>query len=451
MPTSLQLTPTLVALTLICAGPLACSDDSSSGGEAASESGTVDESGESGGADTGSCSPGEARACVCTNGWPGTQTCLSESADFGECSDCVDPDPSVCGDELCEADKEDCSSCPEDCGICQDCSEAPSCEGAAIPGVIATHLPALDVPLPGGEGESMSPLAIAAKLGAAIDAGDPGARVVAAALDLPAPPGLDGALEHPLIPALREVFARYPEQAAMVRRQLEAAGMGSAAAYRVRFPDPRVPADAAPAELAPPPASAPDDCEPAKLRMRVAKVIVHSEADLIFKDNIYCAIISEASGGAEIRVTPKTFNLKAGDEYVYSLAEGVVWGQLGEPVAPMGNLFVTYNCLESDETGGFEEFLSAISEAAMGANAIPGAYGWIIPVIGLAADIIGAALALENDDHLFNASQVIPADLQLEMTNGVWWSVERNGTFMLKKWHWELRMEAWGCTDDGIG
>jgi hypothetical protein len=242
-------------------------------------------------------------------------------------------------------------------------------------------------------------------------------------------------------------LAEHPHEAALVRRGLARAGMAAPTSYRQQFP--LAPALAAADELAPPPAAAPEDCEDPKLRIRVAKIVVHEEADLVWKDNIYCAIISEATQSAEIRVTPKTYALDTDEEYVYSLAEGVVWGQLGEPVAPQGNLLLTYNCLEADDTGGFEEFLDAIADAALGADAIPGAYGWVIPVIGLAAEIIGSALALETDNHLFNASQVVPAELQLGMTTGVWWSVQREGTFNLKPWHWELRMEAWGCTDDG--
>ncbi len=412
---------------------LACSDDQSPGGDEVGDATGTDETGAE-----PACSPDDELPCDCSDGFVGVQVCLADGSGYGECSECVDPDPPVCGDMVCEPD-EDCSTCADDCGICLDCSEAPSCEGAAIPGVIETHLEALDVPVAGGD---MQPLELAAKLDAAVETGGPGVRVIAAALDQPV------AGEHPLVPALRDVFARYPDEAAIVRRQLERAGMGDASAYRVRFPDPKL--DQAQTELAPKPAAAPEDCEPAKLRMRVAKILVHEEADLVFKDNIYCAIVSEAASSAEIRVTPKTSNLDTGQEYVYSLAEGVVWGQMGEPVAPMGNMLVTYNCLESDETGGFEEFLDAIADAATGTNPIPGTYGWIVPVVGLAAEIIGAALALETDDHLFNASQVIPAELHLEMTNGVWWSVERDGTFVLKKWHWELRMEAWGCTDDGV-
>ncbi|MFO7566061.1 MAG: hypothetical protein R6X02_25680 [Enhygromyxa sp.] len=357
-----------------------------------------------------------------------------------ECSDCEQPTLAVCGDAICDSG-EDCSTCADDCGVCLDCSEAPSCEGAAIPGVIEAHLEALDLPATAGD---MQPLDLAAQLAAAVQGGDPGVRIVAAALDEAT------ADEHPLIPALREVFSRYPEQAAIVRHQLERAGMGAAAAYRVRFPEPKRVAEQRPL-LRPPPTAGAEHCEPAKLRMRVAKIIVHDGVNPVLHDKIYCAIISEAASGAEIKVTPRTSKLDSGDEYVFALAEGVTWGQLGEPVAPLGDMLITYNCFESDDHRAYQQFLEAIGDAALGANAIPGSYGWVVPIVGLAAKIIGAALALDKDDHLINAAQVIPAELQLEMTNGVWWSVERSGTQgLLKKWRWELRMEAWGCTDDGL-
>ena len=391
---------------------------------------------------TTACSDdGSASDELADTGETGPQTEAGPPAEAGsetECGDCEQPDLSVCGDQSCDPD-EDCSICAVDCGACLDCREAPSCEGAAIPGGIETHLEALDVPVAGADAQ---PLDLAARLGAAVQGGEPGVRIIAAALDQPTDD------EHPLIPALREVFSRYPEQAAIVRRQLERAGMGTAAGYRVRFPDPRLSPQL---PIAQPPVAAPGDCDPAKLRMRVAKIIVHNESDLVMKDKIYCAIVSEAASGAEIKVTPTTSNLDSGEEYVFALAQGVVWGQLGEPVAPLGDMLVTYNCLESDDTGAFEEFLDAIANAALRANPIPGSYGWVIPVVGLAAEIIGAALALEKDDHLLNVAQVIPAELQLEMTNGVWWSVERGGSLgPLQAWHWELRMEAWGCTDDGL-
>jgi hypothetical protein len=420
----------------------ACGGDEVVGG---GETGT-----ESGGSEAGTegaqlCEPLEQQACVCDDGGEGVQLCDEAGDAWGECSECVIPP--VCGDALCEPDKlEDCSNCPEDCGICLDCAEAPSCEAAAIPGAIETHLDVLDL-LPEGEGMPIPPGPLADQLAAKVAAGQLGVRVVAAALDPVAV-----ADEHPFVPALRQVFARYPDQAAAVRRQLAAAGLGVAADYRQQFPEPRTTNELSGAtQVSPVPQQDPGDCDDPKLRVRVAKIIVHNESDLVFKDTIYCAIVSEAMPGAEIRVTPKTFALDNGDEYSYALAEGVVWGQLGEPVAPVGSLSMTYNCIEADGTGAFEEFLDAIADAALGADAIPGPYGWVLPVVGLAADIISAALALENDDHLFNASQIIPADLHLQMTQGVWWSVQRQGTFMLKNWHWELRMEAWGCTEDGIG
>jgi len=425
---------TLATLSLGC-GP----DEAVGGGETAADTGTT----ETGGGDDGVCEPLTERPCTCGDGGEGVEIC-DESGDFwGECGSCVPPP--VCGDGLCEEDKgEDCYLCEDDCGICLDCEEAPSCEAAALPDVIDTHLETLDI-LPEDEAMPLPPAALRDNLAARVAEAELGVRIVVAALDPVAIPG-----EHPYVPKLRAVFDRFPEQTAALRRQLAQAGLDDIDRYRADFPEPRTPTLGLSADD-PGPQADPELCDDPKLRVRLAKITVHNEADLVFKDQIYCAIISEAMPGAEIRVTPKTFALDNGDAFTYSLSEGVIWGQLGEPVAPIGSLALTYNCLESDGTGDFEEFLDAIADGALGADAIPGPYGWVLPVIGLAADIIGAALALEQDDHLFNASQIIPADLHLQMTQGVWWSVQRTGTFMLKNWHWELRMEAWGCTDDGIG
>jgi hypothetical protein len=386
------------------------------------------------------CVDGDEEPCECDNGWDGTRLCLDDGSGFGECGECQDPNPVVCGDEVCDPE-ESCWGCAEDCGVCLDCNAAPNCEGAAIPGLIDAHLEDLDIPATEAD---MSPLELAAKLDESVHTGEPGMRIVVAALDDPS------AGEHPLVPALRDVFERFPEQTAIVRAQLEAAGMGSPASYRERFPDHELAVQEPGSTAAAGAGQGTDNCEPAKLRIRLSKIKVLDEFDLVTKDKIYCAIITEAASAAEIRVTPTTSKLAAGDQFKYALAEGVIWGQIGTPVAPMGNLMVTYNCLEADDLSGFKKFLEAIGEAALGATPIPSAYGWIVPVGGLAAEIIAAALALSTDAHLFNAAQVIPAELQLEMTNGVWWMVARKGKQKLKKWHWRLYLEAWGCTDDGV-
>ncbi|MEM7153809.1 MAG: hypothetical protein AAF799_13255 [Myxococcota bacterium] len=426
---------------LLMAGVMgsACGGDDVVGGSGGGTSGGTAADGSDGADSTAAPSCDDfVQDCDCPDGGQGLQFCDPATGEFGACEQCPMP---TCGDNVCDPGSgEDCESCVEDCGECMQCADAPSCDTATIPGKIDAHFETLDI-LP--EKESVGPGPLAQQLAAKAEAGDVGMRIVAAALDSTPMAG-----EHPFVPKLREVFAAHPEAASAVRHRLADAGMGTAAQYRTRFPDPRHSAAFEPG-IVDSPVAAPGDCNDPLLRIRLASIMVHDEADLIFKDQIYCAIIAEATPGAEIRVTPKTFALDNGDEYTYALAEGVVWGQLGEPVAPQGNLAMTYNCLEGDDTGAFEAFLMAIADAAAGVGALPGTYGWILPVIGAAADIIAAALALENDDHLFNASQVIPAELQLDLTHGGWWSVQRTGTFMLKDWHWELRMEAWGCTEPG--
>ena len=79
---------------------------------------------------------------------------------------------------------------------------------------------------------------------------------------------------------------------------------------------------------------------------------------------------------------------------------------------------------------------------------IPGVDGWVFPAVGIVAGLLGGALALDGDDLLFNATQVIPETEMLNLTTGAWWSVRRNGTNLNSDWDWELRMEIWGCHDN---
>ena len=80
-----------------------------------------------------------------------------------------------------------------------------------------------------------------------------------------------------------------------------------------------------------------------------------------------------------------------------------------------------------------------------------GQQGWILELGAAILPVISDALALDGDDHLFNASQIITADKQLELTNGASWSVRREGTHYLSDWDWELHMEVWGCAESGDG
>ena len=191
-----------------------------------------------------------------------------------------------------------------------------------------------------------------------------------------------------------------------------------------------------------------ENCGPAQLRLRVANLTVHDKSELTERDSIYCVITVEGDSGAELRILPPTAGLDNGDDFNYALSEGVIWGQEDKFVETPGNLLITYNCIESDSTGDWEDFLDAIADGANGIGGVPGGFGWILPTIGGVAGIIGAALSFESDDHLMNASQIISAEQLYDLSNGVWWSVRKQGeASLLNDFDWELRIEAWGCAD----
>jgi hypothetical protein len=75
---------------------------------------------------------------------------------------------------------------------------------------------------------------------------------------------------------------------------------------------------------------------------------------------------------------------------------------------------------------------------------VAGDNGWIFTGVGAAAPILSQALALDGDDHLFNATQIIPLEKQLDLTNGRFWNVSRKGTHINSDWEWSLRIEGLG-------
>ena len=75
-----------------------------------------------------------------------------------------------------------------------------------------------------------------------------------------------------------------------------------------------------------------------------------------------------------------------------------MWGQQ-EPRTPGGNLMITYDCFEADSTDGYKN--------------------------------------------------LIPVGKDLDLTNGRYWTVRRQGTHLNSDWDWELRIEAWGCAEYG--
>ena len=446
---------TFAVLTLVTA----CAGGEEDNGESATFTTTMTTTTTVGSESTGDpmvCVPGAQSTCGCPSG-AGIQICNPEGTGLGECecvgvSDSADSsgsseatgepettgEPDPCGDMTCDAEaKETCNTCPEDCGECVPCTNAPSCDGALIPPVIDMHAKALDDVQMGYVDPDMA----RAKIVALVQGARPGMRVVIAALDAP----VDG--ESTMVAQMRAAFAANPDVTAALHRQLVIAGLPDVAAYRVAHPEPRPIIDVI--------AAAPDvhhgagdPCANPRLRVRVARIDVPEEDDDFLNDQIYCVIAAEGSQASELRLTPITPALDEGDSHEFALAEGIVWGQQ-DLVAPMGNLALTYNCIESESPDTYNGLFDAIGMAADAAGGISEDNGWIFDTVGVVSDLLPAAIGLDGDDLLFNASQIIPEDMHLSLTSGQFWQVVRSGTNINSDWEWHLRMEVWGCHTNG--
>lgn len=405
--------------------------------------------------DAPACVPGAQSTCACPGGGDGVQQCNADGSglgacDCGEVSDSADatnpgtgaddtgsPDP--CGDSVC-AEDESCDLCPQDCGECVPCTSAPSCEGALIPPLIDTHADGLD----NFQMLYVAPDEALSIIVAQLDAGSPGMRALVAALDVPRDD------EHPFVGAVRAALAADAGTTAALRRQLAIAGLGSPRSYRDAHPEPR----SAPGTIAAAPqrqaGGVEQPCENPRLRIRVAQIDVFEEYDDVTNDIIYCLIAAEGGEASELRLTPLTPSLDEGTSYAFPLASGVVWGQQ-DLVAPKGNLALTYNCIESDDLSVYNGLIEAIGNAADAAGGLEGDSGWIFDTVGIIADLLPAVLSLDGDDHLFNGAQIIPADMHLALTQGAFWNVRRSyeSGFLGSDWDWQLRMEVWGCHDNG--
>ncbi len=420
------------------------------------------------------CVPGTQNSCMCTGGRQGFQVCNAEGAGFDPCmceddsgsDDSTGDDPTAadsstgpadpCGNEVCEAElDEDCSTCEVDCGVCEPCDQAPSCEGAAVPPPIDTHAGFLDDPM-----AYVTKPEIADTLVQAVQEGSLGARLIAAALS---EPGVD---EPEFVGVLRATFEQHPIAIDAVRRQFAAAGMSDPQGYVMAH---AMPTQAELSALAPTSAASPANaasvdgfthpldpmtapCDDPRMRIRVARLTVHEEDDDFFNDEIYCAITSEAPEHAELKVTPLTTALDEGDSVDFNLDAGLIWGQ-SELTAPGGNVLITYTCIESEGSGeGYANLLGAIGDAVGDFDGKSvGADGWVFPAAGVVTNLLAGSLTLDGDDLLFNGSQTIAADQMLSLVYGAWWSVRREGTNLNSDWDWELRMEIWGCHDYGTG
>ena len=193
-------------------------------------------------------------------------------------------------------------------------------------------------------------------------------------------------------------------------------------------------------------------CEPPKLRLRVGRVTVHEEDDDFANDIVYCNVATESAGGSELRITPKTPNLDEGESHTFSGSEATFWG-LEAPRDPGGDLTIRYDCFEEDAPNGYGQFVQKAVEVLKqeGGKYVrwKDGYGWIGTAVDLVTKYLPAILALDSDDHLFIAQQTIPRAEQLALTNGATWNVRKKGTHIGSNWDWSLKIEAWGCVENG--
>jgi hypothetical protein len=393
-------------------------------------------------ADDQLCVPGHQTACACPGETQGLQICDAEGAAFGAC-ECATPEPpepgpnDACGDNFCASD-ESCMTCETDCGVCKPCDIAPSCNDADVPPGDLTHNTDFDVP----KMDYISPDMLAERLAERLAKADDAMRTVVAALD-----SVQLRDEHPFVTKLRGVFADHPEARASLLRSFDKVGLSAPSAYRAYYPELRIePINYTPMTEE---FGGTIECGDPLLRLAVSAVTVHEEDDDWANDKVYCVIQAEANNGAEVRVTPQTPALDEGETHQFSLESGVFWGQAG-PTTPGGSLLITYDCIEADTTDGYQNMINAIGKAAsqVGDN-VEGDNGWIFKTAGNIAPIVASGLALDTDDHLFNAQQTIDMDKHLEMTNGTFWTVRRAGKHLWSEWDWELTVKAWGCAEFG--
>lgn len=424
----------LASFTLLAAMAIGCAAaESPTGG--GSEGG----SGEGGDGVEPNCVPGQQIECSCAGGLDGVQSCNGQGTGYGICN-CGHQGGSdeggggiggadSCGDALCD-EEENCHTCESDCGVCEPCTIAPSCDNAQIPPATLTHVPAFDnVMVP------MSKEQILSRLQDRIAKGGIGVRLVAAALQAPR------ANEPAIAGALRATFADHPQLAARVLRSMEQAGMVRGSSIDLGDLDTPTPFGGEfPGGTV--------ECGAPLLRVRAARIDVHEEDDDFANDIVYCALTSEAASASEIRVTPQTPNLDEGDSFTFPIEAGVFWGQQA-PESPGGNLLLTYDCFEADSSDGYQSLIEGIGSAAEQIGGVAGSYGWIFTIVGAVAPVLSDAMALDGDDHLFNAQQTIGLDAQMDLTNGRFWSIRRSGTHLNSDWDWELRIEAWGCAEYG--
>lgn len=386
------------------------------------------------------CKKGEREACECPDGTSSTRSCSGDRT-WGACACSTGPS---CGNDKCEPG-ETCQSCAQDCGACPVCTEARACRLRAAPPGAFSGAPALDVRF-----ERLDADQIAARLVVDAERGAPGLVALARALE-------DDESAPRAVHALRDAIRRAPELGALLRRSLGRADLASALARgRTIAPAPVGAAvmsgDGGASGDAGPDAGALGACtDPAKLRLRINEVTVHEEDDDVANDIVYCQVIAQGPSGSELRITPRTPNLDEGESHTFGGLDGTFWGQKAAR-DPSGDLTLQYDCFEQDDAKSYARLVQKAGEvlAEQTQDYLEGeGYGWVTTVIDLAARYLPQLLALDSDDHLLVASQVIPRSEQLALAKGASWTVRKKGTHLNSKWDWALEIQAWGCVENG--
>jgi hypothetical protein len=381
------------------------------------------------GSAAGVCAPGEQQSCGCADGRYGTATCEHDGSGFGGCA-CPLPaaatDEPTCGDDRCDP-HEDCEECAADCGVCPICDLAPACSASLAAPTNPVHAASLDIPAM----QLVTPEALGQRLRDAVDSGGASRRG-----------------EHALVEPLREVLQQRPQAAASLRAGLARAGVSDGSGHRVERSKPgRLPAYDEPLDGVFPGGSA--ACGLPLLRLAASKIEVHQEEDNFAKDIVYCVLQAQGEDHAEVRVTPKTPKLDAGDSHAFPPHAATFWGQL-QPVAPKADLELVYDCIESDDSDDYADLIAALRATVMAVSGtVEGQQGWILNSGAKIAPLVVAALALGSDDHLFSAWHALPLGQQLALANGAYWTVRRSGDHLASDWDWELTVKAWGCAEGG--
>jgi hypothetical protein len=192
-------------------------------------------------------------------------------------------------------------------------------------------------------------------------------------------------------------------------------------------------------------------CDAPRLRVRLAKVTVNETEDNFAKDIVYCFLSAEspaASEGVQGNHTKPTNNLSNGQSFTYAANEAVFWG-VKEPKDAAGDLTLHYDCWEQDDPAQYAALVQKAGEILSDEYEYQEGSGWTSSAIGLLARYLPALLSLDGDDHLFSATQTIPRSGQLGLANGASWNVRKKGTHNFSDWEWTLKVEAWGCVDNG--